>query len=57
MIRGMIGGHGSVLVSTDLTRATDLLPHDLVASLVGGLEDSGKLSATEVKILKACTGP
>jgi hypothetical protein len=51
------GGHSDTLVSTDLTRATDLLPHDLVAAIVDGLAESGKLSDLEVEVLRALTGP
>lgn len=51
------GGHSEVLVSTDLTRATDLLPLDLCKAVVDGLEDSGKLSPEEVSVLRLLTGP
>jgi hypothetical protein len=51
------GGYADVLVSTDLTRATDLLPLDLCAAIVDGLEQSGRLSETEIGILRILTGP
>jgi len=52
-----LGGHAETLVSTDLTRATDLLPLDLVAAVVDGLEASGRMSELEVEILRALSGP
>jgi hypothetical protein len=51
------GCSAETLVSTDLTRATDLLPFDLVKAVVDGLEDSGKLSKMEIDILRTLTGP
>jgi len=51
------GATAEVLISTDLTRATDLLPHDLVKAAVDGLEESGKLSLLEIDILRSLTGP
>lgn len=48
---------GDVVVSTDLTRATDLLPLDLCAAVVDGLADSGKLSSLEIEVLRVLTGP
>jgi len=53
----LLGGAGDTLVSTDLTRATDLLPLDLVASIVEGLVASGRLSAVEAEVLRILTGP
>lgn len=53
----MAGAVGSVIVSTDLTRATDLLPLDLISALVDGLEDSGRFSQLEISILRDLTGP
>jgi len=44
-------------VSTDLKSATDLLPLDLVAAIVSGLEDSGKVPAWEIEVLRVLTGP
>jgi len=51
------GSVGDVLVSTDLTRATDLLPHDLVRAAVDGLRDSGMITAMELEVLEALSGP
>lgn len=51
------GGHSEVLVSTDLTRASDLLPFDLLSAIIDGLEESGRLSPLEVEILRALSGP
>jgi hypothetical protein len=42
------GSHGEVLVSTDLTRATDLIPLDLAAAIVAGLQQSGRFSELEI---------
>jgi hypothetical protein len=57
LIQEMVGGYSEVLVSSDLTRATDLLPHDLVTAITDGLADSGRLSPLEVQILKRLSGP
>ena len=57
IISGLIGGHGDVLVSTDLTRATDLLPLDLVEAIIDGLQASGRLSELELRILRHLHGP
>lgn len=57
ILRLFEGSCGDVLVSTDLTRATDLLPLDLVSAVVEGLSDSGRLSKLEVDVLRALTGP
>nr|QIJ70075.1 RNA-dependent RNA polymerase [Ludgate narna-like virus] len=51
------GGYTEALVSTDLTRASDLLPLDLLSAIIDGLESSGKMSETEVWILRALSGP
>ena len=53
----MLGAKGDLLVSTDLTRATDLLPLDLASALIDGLGDSGKFSDLEIQILKDLHGP
>jgi hypothetical protein len=52
-----VGGKAEILISTDLTRATDLLPLDLIAALVQGLQDSGRLSPLEIEVLRNLTGP
>jgi hypothetical protein len=52
-----IGSSGDVVTSTDLKSATDLLPLDLVSSLIDGLEDSGKLPLWEVEALRRLSGP
>ncbi|UHK02996.1 MAG: RNA-dependent RNA polymerase [Hangzhou narnavirus 3] len=52
-----VGGYGNTVVSTDLTRASDLLPFDLLSSMIDGLEDSGRLSFLEIKVLRALSGP
>jgi hypothetical protein len=57
LIEHLVGGHGEVLVSTDLTRATDLLPLDLLSAVIDGLEESGKLSGLEIRILRHLHGP
>nr|WAK75253.1 MAG: RNA-dependent RNA polymerase [Narnaviridae sp.] len=57
ILNTFIGACGECLVSTDLTRATDLLPHDLVSAVVEGLGDSKKLSPLEMKILRLLSGP
>lgn len=57
IIGRMIGKKCDVLVSTDLTRATDLIPHDLAAAVVSGLSESGKLHSAEVEVLARLTGP
>jgi len=51
------GSIGETLVSTDLTRATDLIPLPLARAVVDGLADSGRLSALELDVLRALTGP
>jgi len=51
------GASSDCVVSTDLKRATDLLPLDLVRAVVDGLAVSGKLPAWEVTVLEALTGP
>jgi hypothetical protein len=57
IIGRMIGKRCDVLVSTDLTRATDLIPHDLAAAVVAGLRESNKLHPGEIKVLSRLTGP
>jgi hypothetical protein len=57
MVKQFVGGHGEVLVSTDLTRATDLLPLDLVGAIISGLEESERMSPLEIRILRALAGP
>jgi len=44
-------------VSTDLTAATDLLPLDLCASLIDGLQASGRFTQMEIEALRILTGP
>jgi len=55
-IRRLLPGTGDVL-SSDLSRATDLLPLDLVQALVEGLVASGRFREGEVIGLRACSGP
>jgi len=50
------GGKGELL-SCDLTAASDLMPLDLVASLVEGLLDTQLLDCEESLGLRACTAP
>jgi len=57
LIKHLVGGHGGVLVSTDLTRATDLLPFDILTAVIDGLVESGKLSELEIEILRHLHGP
>jgi hypothetical protein len=57
LIKLFVGGHSETLVSTDLTRATDLLPLDLVGAIVDGLAESGRMSSLEIEILRALSGP
>lgn len=57
MFGRFLGGFSETLVSTDLTRATDLLPLDLVSSVVDGLELSGKFTPLELRVLRTLTGP
>lgn len=45
------------MLSSDLKSASDLLPLDLVGSIVEGLCDSGKLSLIEKVSLRRLTGP
>lgn len=52
-----VGSTSSTMVSTDLTRASDLLPLDLVSAIVDGLSASGKFSHLEIEVLRLCTGP
>lgn len=56
LVEHLVGGHGEILVSTDLTRATDLLPFDLLGAVISGLEESGRMSALEVEILRYLSG-
>jgi hypothetical protein len=56
LVSSFRGACADVTVSTDLTRATDLLPHDLVSAVIDGLEASGKLSSAEVEILRLLCG-
>jgi hypothetical protein len=51
-----VGAVGTV-ASSDLTAATDLLPHDLVQSIVDGLAESGKFEPWEITSLRLGTGP
>jgi hypothetical protein len=57
MVKQFVGGHGEVLVSTDLTRATDLLPLDLVSAIISGLEESERMSPLEIQVLRTLAGP
>jgi hypothetical protein len=51
------GASAETVVSTDLTRATDLIPLDLAKAVVDGLADSGRLSSLEIDVLRLLTGP
>jgi hypothetical protein len=51
----LIGVVGDVL-SSDLSRASDLLPEDLIRALVDGLVASERFDQFEVAGLQACTG-
>jgi hypothetical protein len=57
LIDSFVGSIGETCVSTDLTRATDLLPFDLVAAIVDGLQDSGQFLKLEIDCLRLITGP
>ena len=52
-----VGKEGTTLVSTDLTRATDLIPHDLASAIIDGLADSGRLTPLEISVLRILAGP
>ncbi|UHM27598.1 MAG: RNA-dependent RNA polymerase [Sanya ochthera mantis narnavirus 2] len=57
LLKLLEGCTADTLVSTDLTRASDLLPLDLVRAVVDGLERSGRLTTTEIRVLRLLTGP
>jgi hypothetical protein len=57
LVRSFVGASADVVVSTDLTRATDLIPHDLVSAMINGLEASGKVTPMEVQVLRVLSGP
>jgi len=57
IIGHFVGACGDTCVSTDLTRASDLLPLDLLEAVVDGLEDSKMFTPLEIKILRVLTGP
>lgn len=51
---------GAVLnstVSSDLSRASDLLPLDLISAIIDGLERSGKVPDYEIQALRVVAGP
>lgn len=52
-----VGACSAVLVSTDLTRATDLLPLEAMEAVIEGLRQSGRLSPLELSILTVLNGP
>lgn len=52
-----VGARAEVVVSTDLTRASDLLPLSLVDAILGGLQDSGRFPPVEVEALRLVLGP
>jgi len=54
---GRVRSKGYKVVSSDLTAASDLLPHDLVESLVDGILDSRPLPDWARATFKALTGP
>lgn len=56
-ILGHFTGCEATVISTDLTRASDLLPLDLCQAVVDGLEDSGRFSELELELLRVLTGP
>jgi len=45
----------SCILSSDLSAATDKIPHDLVRAYVAGIEESGVLSSEECQVLLALT--
>jgi hypothetical protein len=57
VIKHFVGASSETCVSTDLSRASDLLPLDLVSAIVDGLSDSGRLPQMEVDVLRLLTGP
>jgi hypothetical protein len=57
IIKSFVGCCGDVLISTDLTRASDLLPLDLVRAVVDGLEASDRVSPLEIEVLRELSGP
>jgi len=57
MIAQLLGKKCEWLVSTDLTRATDLIPLDLASAVVEGLFESSRLNQKEVEVLRLLTGP
>jgi hypothetical protein len=57
LIKHYVGAAADVCLSTDLTRASDLLPLDLVSAIVEGLGDSGRLPQVELAALRVLTGP
>lgn len=57
LINDFIGASDEAIVSTDLSRATDLLPLDLVSAIVEGLGASGKIPPAELEVLRILTGP
>jgi len=56
IIAHYVGSVTETLVSTDLTRASDLLPLDLMSALAEGIFSSGKLCQIEYDALLACIG-
>lgn len=50
------GAKMNTVVSSDLTRATDLFPLDLVSAIIDGLAASGKLPKPEEEILRQLCG-
>jgi len=57
IIQELLGASGQTLVSTDLTRATDLLPLDLVDAVIKGLEESKRLPPEDIETLHLLHGP
>lgn len=57
LINRFVGARAEVCVSTDLTRASDLLPLDLVKSIVEGLIDSGRFTNVECEVMRLLVGP
>jgi len=57
IIQELVGAIGQTLVSTDLTRATDLLPFDLILSVISGIWKSGRITLEELQCLHLLHGP
>lgn len=49
------GARGQICVSTDLSKASDMLPLDLMSALLDGLEQSGRFTPLEIMTLFRAT--